>query len=274
MNGLIRKNERGFTLTELMVVIAIITFIVGMLLPALRRPRPRRRASCLNNIKQILNGIFMYSMDNHDTFPGGAAVGFEDELGIGLPGASPRDARVHWVDLGRLYPDYVSALDVFVCRSSTDKKFKRERRKEGKKEDMDDEPFDPTGTVHGVKEIISYAYGRDGSGAGDDEPSVPWTAAAPSTTRIIADKLVTREITRKNMRRANHGMDGRNVGFVDTHVEFLMGPKGADAKGRTFLVPLDSDPNAYDRTTTPISQWRTDNLWWSDPAEMKGGGKR
>jgi prepilin-type N-terminal cleavage/methylation domain-containing protein/prepilin-type processing-associated H-X9-DG protein len=53
MNGA-RVPGRGFTLIELLVVIAIIAILIALLLPAVQAARESaRRASCLNNLKQI-----------------------------------------------------------------------------------------------------------------------------------------------------------------------------------------------------------------------------
>jgi len=60
----------GFTLLELLVVIAVIGLLVSILLPSMSAARERaRRVTCLNNLRGIWFGVYSYSMANEDHVP-------------------------------------------------------------------------------------------------------------------------------------------------------------------------------------------------------------
>src|SRR5438552_14920727 len=59
--------HRGFTLVELMVVIATIAILAGLLLPSLARAKANAQTiHCLHNLKQLQLAWYLYASDHDD----------------------------------------------------------------------------------------------------------------------------------------------------------------------------------------------------------------
>lgn len=77
----------GFTLVELLVVVAIIAVLIGLLLPAVQAARgSARRTQCASNMRQVTLGVIHYSEIHRGRFPSRSHN--EDDEG----------RKLHWIE--------------------------------------------------------------------------------------------------------------------------------------------------------------------------------
>ena len=66
------STRPGFTLVELLVVIGIISILISLLLPALRKAREQaQRVVCANRVKQLVTAVHMYANESKGHLPDG-----------------------------------------------------------------------------------------------------------------------------------------------------------------------------------------------------------
>jgi prepilin-type N-terminal cleavage/methylation domain-containing protein/prepilin-type processing-associated H-X9-DG protein len=122
-----RRNigrRSGFTLVEVLAVIAIILVVVGLLSSSLNQTRARAlRMTCLNNMKQLQVAWYVYSTENDDyivlnkTAPvssGTSIAALASTTNSWVAGNPKLDKNAENVTKGKLY-EYVRQPDVYRC---------------------------------------------------------------------------------------------------------------------------------------------------------------
>jgi len=108
-----KNDKNGFSLTELLVVIAVIVILAALLLPALSRAREAaHRTQCLSNTKIIGLGISMYTSAEHF----GVSMNGDAD---GLTMATGTFARKHLATLYDRGDGLVGDRRSFACPSSS-----------------------------------------------------------------------------------------------------------------------------------------------------------
>jgi prepilin-type N-terminal cleavage/methylation domain-containing protein len=109
----------GFTLVEMLVVIAIMAILASLLLPALSGAKARALAvSCLNSQRQLGLAWVLYASDAHDrlTLNLGSYVDgvHRSPEGCWVTGNAVRDGDPGTITQGTLFP-YAQALKLYRC---------------------------------------------------------------------------------------------------------------------------------------------------------------
>jgi prepilin-type N-terminal cleavage/methylation domain-containing protein/prepilin-type processing-associated H-X9-DG protein len=134
-----RRHPRGFTLVEMLVVIAIIALLIALLIPAVQGARESaRRVQCGNNLKQIGLATAAYTSRNNEELPYGAfwGSGPTQNRGTGLARLLPfleEESVFNALDLKNMtvwvdemkYPDgrFIRATEITAFMCPSDEKF-------------------------------------------------------------------------------------------------------------------------------------------------------
>lgn len=63
----VTRDQRGFTLIELMVVVVILSILAAVVIPrVMDRPEQARISATKNNIRAIMSALDLYKLDNYD----------------------------------------------------------------------------------------------------------------------------------------------------------------------------------------------------------------
>lgn len=189
----INDQKKGFTIIEILVVIAIIGILAGILLPALSRSKEAaRRTNCSLNVKQIGQALSLYANENAELFP---------------------TSTTTMTALNLLYPLFIKEKKLFKCPS-----------------DKGVTLATNAGITQGValdRDQCSYGYSalplslthNSSLAVISDRPS---TVNGGSTqNQPYANAPTHKGVSLAVANVADTGGDGQNIAYLDGHVEFL-----------------------------------------------------
>ena len=215
------KTRRGFTLIEILVVVAIIALLISVLLPSLTRAREQaRRTACAANEHQIMLAAIMYAERE------------KSGIYIWLEGSGGGDG------ISTLYPKYLTDFHAALCPST--RNLIRSQNKTVLLQDLSNNATqgaedDRGGHSYEMRTWMWAGYTFNGVKITEesyyDEPSKSYKTRSP----IKSTKNVKRAFAMMLFGDAdddpginnwpdiynNHGADGVNFAYCDGHAAFV-----------------------------------------------------
>ena len=112
------RTQRGFTLVELLVVMATIATLAALLFPIFGSVREKaRQTACISNLHQIGVAIEMYTQDYDSRYPYGASTA--DKLSFPYGAADEADRLDEMPILQTILDPYIKSSALWRCPSDT-----------------------------------------------------------------------------------------------------------------------------------------------------------
>ncbi len=183
-----QTRQSGFTLLELLTVIAVIGILATLLMPAVAAVRDRAHgAACLSNVRQIALAGYLYAID-HDRYVGWGS------------GADRKELLFPYLETGRSNQD-TEGDQIWHCPLN------QQRDREASYGFNTNLNWRPLDSIRNPSRTVALAD----AGIGDDgNPTLATHLMPPS-------RETSPGIGRPNPRHSLSGRPAVNVGFVDGH---------------------------------------------------------
>jgi prepilin-type N-terminal cleavage/methylation domain-containing protein/prepilin-type processing-associated H-X9-DG protein len=222
-----QRTLRGFTVVELLVVMAIVALLAALLLPAVQQSREAgRRVQCRNNLKQIGLALHNYH-DAHRLLPpasiwsgrgepygaGLLPLGTFDRVAMGIsPGSEPDRLHANWAILLLPFLDHKTLLAAFDLKVPVDAPINLRARTTHLP--VMKCPSDGYNAVFYERALLagtaghSYARGNYGFNVGPNRPCLQFQPGCPTGFNTGTNDLINTNAT-----LWGSGVGGFNVSF-------------------------------------------------------------
>jgi prepilin-type N-terminal cleavage/methylation domain-containing protein len=118
--SIIDRGRGAFTLLELLVALAVVSFLTAISLPALSRAkRQARRVKSMSNQRQIVEAVNLYALDNDNRYPEsvatiGSATNWNWQEPFVLTSIESRAPHLHRA-MSEYLGDYIRDAGMMVC---------------------------------------------------------------------------------------------------------------------------------------------------------------